>query len=74
MNHKRLLARIEGVREDGLRVWLTPDDRWSIHPSDAELIEDEAHGDIRLLEADTSTDMVREVRLVEIRSADRMAS
>ena len=30
-------------------VWLTADDRWTRHLSRAELIEDEAHGQIRLL-------------------------
>jgi hypothetical protein len=34
---------------EGDNVWLTEDDRWSLHLSDAELIEDEAHAAIRLL-------------------------
>jgi hypothetical protein len=34
---------------EGDSVWLTEDDRWSPQMQDAELIEDEAHADIRLL-------------------------
>jgi hypothetical protein len=34
---------------EGDNVWLTADDRWSLTMADAELIEDEAHADIRLL-------------------------
>lgn len=35
----------------GEAVWLTPDNRWSPHHRDAELIEDEAHAQMRLLHA-----------------------
>lgn len=34
---------------EGDNVWLTEDDRWSTDIATAELIEDEAHADIRLL-------------------------
>jgi hypothetical protein len=34
---------------EGDNVWLTEDDRWSTDIREAELIEDEAHADIRLL-------------------------
>lgn len=34
---------------EGDNVWLTEDDRWSTDMHDAELIEDEAHAEIRLL-------------------------
>lgn len=34
---------------EGDVVWLTEDDRWTRDIREAELIEDEAHGDIRLL-------------------------
>jgi hypothetical protein len=34
---------------EGDNVWLTWDDRWSTDMAEAELIEDEAHADIRLL-------------------------
>ncbi len=32
-------------------IYLTADDQWSRHHSQAELIEDEAHGQLRLLDA-----------------------
>jgi hypothetical protein len=32
-------------------IYLTADDQWSRHHAEAELIEDEAHGQLRLLEA-----------------------
>jgi len=35
----------------GDAIWLTADDRWSRHIHEAELIEDEAHSQIRLLDA-----------------------
>ena len=35
----------------GHSVWLTEDDRWAPTITEAELIEDEAHAQIRLLEA-----------------------
>ena len=34
---------------EGDAVWLTEDDRWTRDMAQAELIEDEAHADIRLL-------------------------
>ncbi len=37
---------------EGDVVYLTADDRWSRHHEEAELIEDEAHGAIRLLDAE----------------------
>ena len=36
---------------EGDAIWLTADDRWSRNIKDAELIEDEAHAQIRLLDA-----------------------
>jgi hypothetical protein len=36
----------------GRRVFLTEADRWTADLAEAEVIEDEAHGDIRLLEAE----------------------
>ncbi len=35
---------------EGDVVWLTADDRWTRVMSEAELIEDEAHADIRLID------------------------
>ena len=34
---------------EGDVVYLTADDRWSLQPAEAELIEDEAHAQLRLL-------------------------
>ena len=36
---------------EGDVVWLTEDDRWTRTMSEAELIDDEAHAEIRLLDA-----------------------
>ena len=43
---------------EGDTVWLTADDRWSGSISDAELIEDEAHAQIRLIAAQAQQDTV----------------
>ena len=37
---------------EGDTVWLTADDRWTRRMSEAELIEDEAHAQLRLLDAE----------------------
>ncbi|WP_226782671.1 DUF2849 domain-containing protein [Oceaniglobus trochenteri] len=36
---------------EGDAIWLTEDDRWTRDIREAELIEDEAHGQLRLLHA-----------------------
>ena len=36
---------------EGCAVWLTEDDRWSRDMAEAELLTDEAHADLRLIEA-----------------------
>jgi len=36
---------------EGDVVYLTADDRWAVHHHEAELIDDEAHGQMRLLHA-----------------------
>ncbi|NDH02278.1 MAG: DUF2849 domain-containing protein [Marivivens sp.] len=43
---------------DGDAVWLTADDRWSKSMLDAELIEDEAHADIRILFANGQANII----------------
>ena len=43
---------------EGDAVWLTSDDRWSPTIGDAELIEDEAHAQLRLLHADAQPNVV----------------
>ena len=43
---------------EGYAVWLTPDNRWTRHHSEAELIEDEAHAQLRLLWAQRQSAVV----------------
>ncbi|WP_425043797.1 DUF2849 domain-containing protein [Primorskyibacter sp. S87] len=43
---------------EGDVVYLTKDDRWSRDLADAELITDEAHGQLRLLEAEKQADVI----------------
>jgi hypothetical protein len=43
---------------EGDAVWLTADDRWTRDISQAELIEDEAHAQLRLLHAECQPDIV----------------
>ncbi|SFP57093.1 DUF2849 domain-containing protein [Tranquillimonas alkanivorans] len=43
---------------EGDNVWLTEDDRWSRDMAEAEFIEDEAHGQIRLLFAQSQASVV----------------
>lgn len=50
-------------------VWLTADDRWTRHHAEAELIEDEAHAQLRLLHAD-----VRRAEVVGAYLADARAT
>jgi hypothetical protein len=48
-------------------VFLTEQDGWTAEIRDAELIEDEAHGDIRLIEAQYRARGMSEVRLATVR-------
>ncbi len=43
---------------EGDVVYLTADDRWSRRHKDAELLTDEAHATIRLLDAELQTDTI----------------
>ena len=43
---------------EGDAVWLTEDDRWTRRLSEAELIDDEAHAQLRLLHASSQPDVV----------------
>ena len=51
---------------EGDVVYLTANDRWSRHLSEAEVIEDEAHAQIRLLEAERRVDEIVGVYLADI--------
>ncbi len=43
---------------EGDAVWLTEDNQWTRDIAKAELITDEAHGDLRLLEAQARADEI----------------
>lgn len=51
----------------GESVWLTADNRWSPHHHEAELIEDEAHAQMRLLHAQRQPDVVVGAYLADAR-------
>ncbi|PQO24502.1 DUF2849 domain-containing protein [Rhodobacteraceae bacterium WD3A24] len=53
---------------EGDVVYLTADDRWSRHHHEAELLEDEAHAEIRLLHAQGQPDRVVGAYLAEARA------
>lgn len=42
---------------EGDTIWLTEDDEWTRDMAEAELIEDEAHGQLRLLHALSQADV-----------------
>ena len=52
---------------EGDNVWLTEDDRWSTRIEEAELIEDEAYADIRLLFGQAQRNIVVGVYLADAR-------
>lgn len=52
---------------EGDPVWLTEDDDWTRDIREAELIEDEAHGQLRLLYAEAQADRVVGPYLAEAR-------
>jgi hypothetical protein len=52
---------------EGDAVWLTEDDRWTRDIAEAELIEDEAHAQLRLLFAETQPDVVVGAYLADAR-------
>jgi len=55
---------------EGDVVYLTADDQWSRHLSEAEVIEDEAHGDLRLLDGNSQPDVVVGVYLIDVALED----
>lgn len=52
---------------EGDVVYLTADDRWSRHHHEAELIEDEAHAQLRLLKAEAQRQTVVGAYLADAR-------
>jgi hypothetical protein len=53
---------------EGDAVWLTPDNRWTRHHFEAELIEDEAHAQLRLLWAQRQSSVVVGVYLADAKA------
>lgn len=56
---------------EGDPVWLTADDRWTRDLAEAELIEDEAHAQLRLLHALGQPQVVVGAYLAEARAGPR---
>ncbi len=56
---------------EGDVVWLTADDRWTRDMAEAELIEDEAHAAIRLLDAQSQPRIVVGAYLADARRGAR---
>ncbi len=55
---------------EGDVVWLTEDDRWTRTMSEAELIDDEAHAEIRLLDAQRQANIVVGAYLADARAGE----
>lgn len=55
---------------EGDAIWFTEDNTWSRNIAEAELITDEAHGDIRLLEAKADQSIVIGVYLAEAKKTN----
>ena len=53
---------------EGDAVWLTEDDRWTRDISEAELLTDEAHADLRLLEAQSRQSEIAGAYLADAKS------
>jgi len=66
--------RIRAITRDQRILWFTVDDRWIADPAQAETIEDEAHADIRLLDAEIRAPRLAAVGLVDVVEIERMAS
>lgn len=52
---------------EGDVIYLTADDRWTRHLAEAELIEDEAHAQLRLLLAESQPNRVVGAYLAEVK-------
>lgn len=55
---------------EGDAVWLTDDNQWTPLMAEAELIEDEAHADLRLLEAQKMADVIVGAYLVDAKAGE----
>lgn len=52
---------------EGDAVWFTQKNTWSVDIADAEVLSDEAHADLRLLEAQSQRDKIAGAYLAEVR-------
>lgn len=52
---------------EGDAVWFTADSTWSGDIADAEVLEDEAHADLRLLEAQAQRDRIAGAYLADVK-------
>ena len=52
---------------EGDAVWFTADSTWSGKITDAEVLEDEAHADLRLLEAQAQKDKIAGAYLADVK-------
>lgn len=55
---------------EGDAVWFTAANTWSGQIADAELIEDEAHADLRLLEAQAQQDVIAGAYLADAKQGE----
>lgn len=55
---------------EGDAVWLTADDRWTRNIAEAELLIDEAHADLRLIEAQWRQDEIAGAYLADAQASD----
>ena len=56
---------------EGDAVWLTEDDRWTRDMAEAELLTDEAHAELRLIEAQSRRNEIAGAYLAEAKSGAR---
>ncbi len=64
---------LEAQSTDGCALWLTIDDLWSNDPLEAEVLEDEAHATIRLIDGRMLSRQGQTVRLVELEACAAFA-
>ncbi|RYH02810.1 DUF2849 domain-containing protein [Salipiger sp. IMCC34102] len=55
---------------EGDAVWLTEDDRWTRDMAEAELLTDEAHAELRLLEASARASEIAGAYLADAQATD----
>ena len=56
---------------EGDAVWLTENDTWTRNVAEAELLTDEAHADLRLLEAQAQADKIAGAYLADAKRTEK---